>query len=245
VAGASTNLAVSGLGALAGTFRHARGGRVSLPVLALMGIPSAFGAVLGLVLFVKVNRFWAHLGLGVVLLLLGLNMLRSKPPAHEQKEVALPGGLRLLSEVGIGLFLGALASITGLMMNSLRLPMLVRVLKLDPKVAVGSNMSIGFLTALVGAAYAWWIGAGFNFLVLAVVGPPTMLGGYLGALVTGRLRKEAIQRLLGGAIAALGVLMVVQGGWKATRARDFQPPPHTAAEAHELEEEEDEWPEWP
>jgi uncharacterized membrane protein YfcA len=43
VLGASTNLAVSGLGALAGSVRHIRDGRVSLRVLALFGIPSALG----------------------------------------------------------------------------------------------------------------------------------------------------------------------------------------------------------
>ncbi len=37
VGGASTNLAVSGLGALAGSYRHAREGRVWLSVLALIG----------------------------------------------------------------------------------------------------------------------------------------------------------------------------------------------------------------
>jgi uncharacterized membrane protein YfcA len=159
--------------------------------------------------------------------------------------VRLPAGLRLVGEIAIGLFLGALASATGLMMNGLRLPMLIRLLKLDPRVAVGSNLAIGFLTALAGAAASWWAGGGFDGLALTVVGPPTMLGGYLGALLTGRLPKEAVQRLLGWVIAALGLLMVAQGCWKATRGRDLQPPPHTAEERHELEDEEDEWPEWP
>src|SRR5436309_6634632 len=77
VAGASTNLAVSGLGALAGTAHHARGGRVSLRALALIGIPSAVGAVVGMLLFVKVNRFWAHVSLGLLLLFLGIRMVRA------------------------------------------------------------------------------------------------------------------------------------------------------------------------
>src|SRR5437868_6786953 len=43
-AGMATNLAISGLGALTGSVRHARDGRVSLRLLALMGIPSIVGA---------------------------------------------------------------------------------------------------------------------------------------------------------------------------------------------------------
>ena len=238
VAGASTNLAVSGLGALAGTARHARAGRISLAVLALVGVPSAVGAAAGMLLFVKVDRFWAHVLLGLLLLYLGARMLRARPQPPQRQET--PGGPGAL-----GLLLGALAAVTGLMLSSLRMPVVLRLLRGDVPVAVGSNMAIGLLTALVGVSTAWVLGSGLDLLALAVVGPPTMLGGYLGAVLTGRLRQETLQYLLGWAIAATGLLMVVQGAWRATRARDLQPPPHTAAEAYELEHEEDEWPDWP
>jgi uncharacterized membrane protein YfcA len=245
VSGAATNLAVSGLGALAGAGRHLRGGRVSLAALALIGIPSALGAAAGMLLFVKVNRFWAHLALGLLLLVLGIRMVR-RPP--EQQTAARPAGkFRLVSEILVGLLLGALAAVTGLMMNGLRLPVLVRLLRGDMPLAIGTNLAIGLLTALVGVAAAWAVGSGFDLLSLAVVGPPTVLGSYLGAGVTGRLRRETLQRVLGRVIAVLGVLMILEGLWKATRPRDLQPPPQTPAEVVELEEEEDEWfdePDW-
>ena len=245
VSGASTNLAVSGLGALAGSVQHVRGGRVSYRALALVGIPSALGAVVGMLLFVKVNRFWAHITLGLLLLVLGIRMVRR--PAEPQTAAGPSGKYRLLGEILIGLLLGALGAVTGLMMNGLRLPMLVRLLRGEVSVAVGTNMAIGLLTALAGVAGAWAMGSGFDLLALAVVGPPTILGSYLGAAVTGRLSKETLRRVLGWVIAALGLLMILEGFWKATRPRDLQPPPHTPAEVRELEEETDEWfdePDW-
>jgi uncharacterized protein len=245
VSGASTNLAISGLGALAGAVRHVRGGRVSFAALLLVGIPSAVGAAVGMLLFVKVNRFWAHIALGLLLLWLGIRMVRR--PAEQAGTASPPGTLRLLSEVLVGLLLGALAAVTGLMMNSLRLPVLVRLLRGDVPVAVGTNMAIGLLTALVGVGAAWVAGSGFDGFSLAVVGPPTILGSYLGAALTGRLRKETLQRVLGWVIAVSGLLMILQGAWRATRSRDLQPPPHTPAETRELEQETDEWydePEW-
>jgi uncharacterized membrane protein YfcA len=245
VAGASTNLAVSGLGALAGSYRHAREGRVWPSVVILIGIPSAVGAVVGVLLFIKVNRFWAHLILGAILVILGVKMMRARPARPPTGEVHPLGPLRVVGEVAIGLFLGMLASVTGLMMSSLRVPMMIRLLKIDTQVAVGSNMAIGFLTALVGAVASLLAGGGMDLAALAFVGPPTMLGSVLGARLTGRLRKETLQRLLGGTIAVLGLTMMVEGSWKATRARDLQPAPHTPVEEHELEDEEDEWPEWP
>jgi uncharacterized membrane protein YfcA len=198
-----------------------------------------------MLLLVKVNRFWAHTALGLLLLVLGVRMVRrpAGPPASPDP----PGRFRLVGEVLIGLLLGALAAVTGLMMNGLRLPVLVRLLRGEVAVAVGTNLAIGLLTALVGVAVAWAVGSGFDPLALAVVGPPTVLGSYLGAAATGRLSKEALQRALGWLIAALGLLMVLEGLWKATRPRDLQPPPQTPAEVRELEEETDEWfdePDW-
>jgi uncharacterized membrane protein YfcA len=168
-------------------------------------------------------------------------------PARKPKAAGPPGAGRLLIEIAVGLLLGALAAVTGLMMNSLRLPVLVRLLRGDVPAAVGTNMAIGLLTALVGVAAAWGVGSGFDLLALAVVGPPTVVGSYLGAAATGRLRKETLQRAVGWVIAVLGLLMVLEGAWKATRPRDLQPPPQTAAEERELEEETDEWfeePDW-
>jgi uncharacterized membrane protein YfcA len=246
VAGAATNLAVSGMGALAGAAHHARDGRVSLRALLLIGLPSAAGAVAGMFLFVKINRFWTHVGLGAVLLFLGVRMLRpGASAASAQAPADRTGAWRLLGEVLIGLLLGALAAATGLMMNGLRLPVLLRLLRGDLQAAVGTNLAIGLLTAVVGVGAAWAAGSSFDGLALAVVGAPTLLGGYLGALWTGRLRKETLRQALGWVIAATGLLMIVQAGWRATRGRDLQPPPHTPAEARQLEDETDEWPDEP
>jgi uncharacterized membrane protein YfcA len=247
-AGAATNLAVSGLGAAAGSYRHLREGRVSLPVLLLMGLPSAVGSFLGVLLFIKVDRFLAHLIIGAVLAVTGYRMFRARPAQLQAKQAEQPAELlrrtRLLIEVGVGLFLGVLASVTGLMMGSLRLPIMVRLLKIDPGVAVGSNLVIGFLTAAVGAVSSLVLGGGFHLMALLIVGPPTMLGSYLGARLTGRLGKETLQRLLGATIAVLGLVMFVEGFGKATRTRDLEHPPQTWQEQQLLQGEHDEWPDW-
>ncbi len=240
VTGAATNLAVSGLGALAGSVRHVRGGRVSMTALALVGIPSGLGAVAGMLLFVKLDRFWAHMILGLLLLVLGVRMVRR--PADQQSVAVPPRTFRhFLTESLIGLLLGTLAAVTGLMMNGLRLPMLVRLLRGDMPVAVGTNMAIGFLTSVVGVLAGWAVGSGFDLMALVIVGPPTVLGSYLGAALTGRLSKERLRRALGWSIAVLGFLMMLEGFWKATRPRDLQPPPQTPVEERELERETDAW----
>jgi uncharacterized membrane protein YfcA len=211
-AGSATNLAISGLGALTGTLRHARDGRISCRVLAIMGIPSVAGALVGARLLVAVEPIWVRVFVGGFLLISGYNLIRNRPAAGDP--VRFGFGVRLLLEVVIGLALGFLAVCTGLMMGSLRLPMMIRWLRIDPRVAVGSNMAIGCLTALAGTVAFWVQGRTFYWLPLLVVGPPTILGGYLGARWTGHFRKEALQRLVGWTIAVTGLGMVGEGlGW--------------------------------
>jgi uncharacterized membrane protein YfcA len=102
------------------------------------------------------------------------------------------------------------------MLGALRLPVMIRLFRIDPPAAVGSNMTIGALTALAGVATTLAADSDFPLVrmlvVLAVVGPPTVVGGWLGGWLTGWLRKDSVRVLAGWVIALTGVLMVAQAG---------------------------------
>jgi uncharacterized membrane protein YfcA len=208
---AASNLIISGVGALAGTVRHLRAGRVSWPVLVVMGAPSAAGAFVGSFLFSRnVNPFWSHLIIGLMLVVSGFVLIRQ--PKGEAAATARSPLAGFLWEALIGLGLGMLAAVTGLMLGSLRLPMMLRVLKIDPRVATGTNMAIGCLTALVSVATYFTLGPEMNWAataaVMTAVVPPTVLGGYLGGAWTGRLSKDAVRALAGWVITLTGLGMV-------------------------------------
>lgn len=223
-AGAAMNLVVSATGALSGTYRHARGGRISWVGLAMMGVPSAIGAVIAVLIFIKINPLWSYFVIGIILIVSGANMIRKKPTDPPPGE--LPLIRRIIVETIIGLGLGALAAITGLMLGSLRLPMMIRYLRMDPKEAVGTNMAVGCLTGLVGAITSFAAGSGsLNLLVLAVVVPPTILGGYMGGWLTGRFSKETVQRLAGWVISITGIILIGQGGVMIKRKKPTTVPP--------------------
>jgi uncharacterized membrane protein YfcA len=209
--GMATNLAISGMGALTGALRHAREGRISFRLILLMGVPSIIGAALGALLLLKVDSVWARMLIGAFLITSGVNLFVGKQASGAVVPVLRT--VRMLIEVAIGLAIGFLASVTGLMLGSLRLPMMIRLLKVDPRVAVGTNMAIGFLTAFAGAASLWQADS-ISLLPILIAGPATILGGYLGARYTGKFRKEALQRLVGATIALTGICMAMEGAWK-------------------------------
>jgi uncharacterized membrane protein YfcA len=215
-AGMATNLAISGLGALTGSVRHAREGRVSLRLLALMGIPSILGALVGAFLLMRVDSSWARVAVGGFLVISGVNLVVSRK--SEGAAVNPFQALRILAEILIGLVIGFLAAVTGLMLGSVRLPMMIRMLKVDPRVAVGTNMAVGCLTAVAGACALWPGGQSFDLMTLLIVGPLTILGGYWGSRCTGRFRKESLQFLVGLTIVLTGVGMVAEGVWKTLLA---------------------------
>ncbi|MGL4554177.1 MAG: TSUP family transporter, partial [Gemmataceae bacterium] len=169
------------------------------------GGPSVLGAVAAAALFARhVPPPAAQAVIGVVLVVSGLSLLTPvRASAGGRPSVAL--------EVAIGFALGALTAATGLMLGSLRLPVMMRLLDLDPKVAAGTNMTIGCATVLTGVAVSLltadvrWPALG---VVLLAVVPPTVAGGWLGGRLTARLSEGAVRRLAGGLIAASGVPLV-------------------------------------
>ena len=218
-AGAACNLLVSGVGAMSGTVRHLIGGRVSVSCLVLMGLPSVVGAALAAFLFTRhVSHVYAYFVIGVMLVVSGINLLWKTDTDKPNGPTATPN---VLLEILIGLGLGALAAVTGLMLGSLRLPMMIKWLRIDPRVAVGSNMAIGCMTALVAATTSFFSAENLEWgaiqQALLVLAPPTILGGYMGSWITGRLRKETVQTLAGWIIVVTGVLMTYESVREAAR----------------------------
>ena len=224
IAGASTNLAVSGAGAVAGSVKHIRDGRVSGKVLLLMGLPSVIGAIGGVMFFVSVSPVWSHFVIGGMLVYSGYELIRASRKKTDDKPVGEPGRWTAAWEVVIGLGLGALAAITGLMLGTIRLPMMIKYLRIDPAVAVGSNMMIGCMTAVAAAVTAAAAGGGLNPLSVLIVGPPTILGSYLGARKTGKLSPQALKRLVGWVVGASGLFMIALATPALLRRPDSVPP---------------------
>lgn len=207
IVGAGTSLAISAVAALVGAVGHARAGRVSLRLIASIGAPSALAAFVAARHAAELDPALVKAAIGLALLVTAAFMLipgPAKPDEQPGSDAADPPRSRLVAEVAVGTVLGAVAGLVGLLMGTLRLPIMLRM-GAEPARAIGSNLAIGCGTGL-SAGVATAAAGNIDWLAFAVITPTTMLGAYLGARATGRMDQRALRQLI--ALALLGI-----GGW--------------------------------
>lgn len=228
VVGTSTSLVISTCGTLAGVLPHLRGKRISPMLLLTIGAPSAIAAHL-------CARYATHADpqvvkglIAVVVFLAGLELLRGakkieeasrKAPAEASREEArgwfreLPRPVLIGLEIGVGIVLGAMSGVVGLLLGSLRLPAMVRLARVEPAVAVGTNMAIGAITGLAGGLGASVHGH-VDLPTFFIVMPLTILGAHMGAKKAGTVDRGTLLRWMGYALIPTALLMMVESRFK-------------------------------
>jgi uncharacterized membrane protein YfcA len=219
---AGTNILVSSLSAMTGSIRHLREGRVDFKVVLTMGVPSVAGAFIG--------GFWSgkapeSLLLAAVAALVawqGIEFVfmarkdtgggRGNPLLGSQSSEAGRQERRPGLAVVIGLVIGLLGGAVGLILGSIRLPALVRMLKMDLRVVAGTNMLIGFVLGTTG-----WIAHAsrgeVDYPILVMMGAGAMVGSQYGAKLTGRASARTLLFTMGWVLVVVAAAM----GWQAFR----------------------------
>jgi len=220
---AGTNILVSTLSAATGSVRHLRERRVDLRVVAVQGIPAVLGAFLGgfasgvapealLIALAGVLVVWQ----GVELL---LRAWRERPReslggshTHRASRGERWSAGRITVEAVVGFAIGLLGGAVGLILGSLRLPALITILGIDPRVAAGSNLVIGFLMGAFG-----WVGhvakGQVDYPLLILMAFTGMVGTHQGARLTGTLSLRGLLTLMGVVLVVVGSLLL----WDAAR----------------------------
>jgi len=200
---AGTNIGVSAASAAAGSVRHAREGRVSWPVVWWMLPPSVVGAFLGGYFGSDLPEA-ALLGFAAgILVFNGLDLLLR--PFHAKPRTRL----RVAPAVLGGLGVGALGGAIGVILGTMRMPVLLRGVGMTAAKAVGTNLVVGFAVGAVGlAAHAARLEVEWE--LLAVCAPAAVVGGWFGAHVTGRLSELFLRRAIGIALIVIAAALAVE-----------------------------------
>ena len=218
-AAAGTNILISSVAAIVGSYRHLRDGRVQVRIVMVVGLPTFAGAFIGGLFSSRAPENLLIGLIGGLILWQGIAMTllarrQSKSAAERRRGADEPdssGGAypaaRFVATGGAGLGIGLLGGAVGLLLGSVRLPLMVRILRTDPRVAAGSNMLIGMVMGALG-----WVGhllyGQFDWKLLLILGPTAIVGSYLGARLTGRIDRNLLILVMGAALTGSGIMLL-------------------------------------
>ena len=222
---ASANIFVSSVVGITGSYRHFRDGRVKLPLVVIIGAPAFVAGFLGgyfsnraptdvLIALAGGLILWQ----GIELVLLAYHRrrdARSSQPGEDQLEGS-EGQFtiaRTIGGAGASFGIGLLAGAIGLVLGSVRLPLIIRVLRVDPRIAAGSNLFIGMTMGALG-----WLGHMLHtrpdLPLLVILLAPAVVGSYMGAKFTGKISVNLLLLVMGSLLTASGCMML----WRAASA---------------------------
>ena len=207
-----TNILVSSIASIFGAIRHVREGRVNFRLVLIMGGPAFAGAFAGGFLGGRVSESILLTAAGLLVLWQGVELrTRGRRAVAAGDHVETPyTGRRLLLGGGMGLAVGLLGGAVGLILGSIRLPALIRILKVDPRIAAGTNLVIGFVMGSLG-----WIGHALqgqvDYMLLICMGAAAAIGSYYGAKLTGKVELTTLVGAMGWVLLAVGAILVWRG----------------------------------
>ena len=214
---AGTNIITSAISSFFGTIRHIQEKNVKKQIIVFMGFPAISGALLGAYFapYVPVNFLIFSAGLlvfwqGIEFVFLSRKKENKMSNAFGIKDINSQGTFsrnRIIAESSAGLSIGLIGGAVGLILGSIRLPAIIRILKIDPRIAAGSNLFIGFFMGIAGL-----IGHAFNgnvnyFLVL-IMGSAAGIGSYIGANFTTKVSINTFFFILGIVLSCVGIVLL-------------------------------------
>jgi hypothetical protein len=218
-AAGGTNILVSTLSSGTGAIGHLRAQRVEWRAVLVQGGPAMIGAVVG---GFSANAAPENLLIGLaggfvlwqsVELVQRAKRIGATPAVGGAGTAGQPGSTftrpRMVLEGFVGLTIGLVGGAVGLILGTLRLPMLIQILRLDPRVAAGTNLVVGTFLGVAG-----WVGhattGSVDYPMLAIMGSLAMVGTVIGTRLTGSLSLRALLRLMAVVLAIVGLLLLAR-----------------------------------
>ena len=208
---ASTNIIVSAASSLIGGVRHLKEGRVDWRVVLVMGVPSLVGGFIGGFGSHRVPEAALLFAVGVLVTWQGVEFVATARRAVDDTGLGdrarLAGTYRAPAEAVVGFGIGALGGAVGLILGSLRIPALIRLFGMDPRIATGTNLLVGFMVGSMG-----WLGhlarGDVDYPLVVAMGSTAIVGSYIGARQTGRVSRNSLVMTLGIVLVVVGVLLL-------------------------------------
>ncbi len=226
-----TNIGVSTFGAITAAIQHIRNRNISFTIFIIMALTGAIGAFYGASLTKNVPINLLLILIGLIISYESFTLLQdnniknrnNKINNNNNNDKKITENRLNLNQKSIkqknpyydifvqsiiGFLVGILGGLVGLVLGSIRLPAMIKILKTEPKIAVGTNMLISSVMGMSGFI-GHLINNEVNFLYLIILGPSAMFGGFIGAKYTNRLSPSTLKKLIGIVLAIVAVTIFI------------------------------------
>ena len=213
---ASTNLLVSVLGAVAGSWPAILQNRIVFRVVVVIGIPAVIGSFLGGLYADLVERVYLLTIVALLLVWSSVAMiiraraeLRDRTATGQDDPNAGRGDLNprtVARESVLGFGIGVIGGAVGLALGVLRMPALVHVLKMKPTLAAGTNLALTILVGMSGFS-GHLISGRVDWLLVSAIGLPAMIGMFAGSRMGGDVDPTKLRLGVGVVLLAVSPLV--------------------------------------
>ncbi len=209
----ATSLFLNGIAASGACVNYFRKGMVDVKAGIPLLISSTLAAPLGAAFMSRIDTRVFAGALVIVMLAAAVRMLLGKTPKVEVKE--LPFWKRIAGGTVIGGVIGFIAGLLGIGGGVFIVPLLIYILKLDPKRAAATSIFVvlfssfsGFLAHIAMAQLDW------PFVLMAAVS--SFAGGQAGSKIMSERLKGGTVKKIFGIVLLLFCLKIIQKFWLQT-----------------------------
>ena len=214
-----TSLALVFLNAFSGSVAYLRQRRVDLSLGWKFAAATIPGAVGGAYLTRVLSSQLFSLGFGVLLLAIATLLFSGKsvrPSARAKARAIVDSGgeshayaIDVWKGVVVSFFVGLLSSVFGIGGGIIHVPFLIVALGLPVHIATATSHFVLSISTLVGAGTFFALGH-VDLTLAALIGAGILAGAQAGAHLSVRATPTIIRRILAGALALVGLRMILQ-----------------------------------
>lgn len=233
---AGTNLAISTLGATTGAIRHYRLKNVDFRVFVIMALSGSAGSFMGAFLVESVPLVVLLSAVTIIISYEAFDLAKksgklgkrnycnSNSLALEREKDRKNDGTipldnavvsnsiitppkQITKEIVIGFGVGLLGGMAGLVLGSIRMPEMISILKLPSRIAIGTNLASSSVMGTVGVI-GHLINGNIDYVVVSAMGPPAMLGAFMGAKYTNRINESNLKIIIAVVLSLVAVTML-------------------------------------
>ncbi len=190
-------------------FQYFRFRKVNYKVAVFLEIPTATGAYLASLISVYLTSFQIRLIFSITLYFVSLNLFRAYKKHEEGEESSgKVSRKRLIAGMIISFFAGMIAGTTGSSGGILKTPIMILVLGLPTKVAVGTSSLMIFFTSLAGVIGHAQVGQ-INYSYGIALGLGAIIGAQIGSRLAIKMRGRTIRVILAIILMLVATRMII------------------------------------